>query len=444
MRPIVCHHGKAWTGDSPRAAGTSGWSTRMSRADSWTAAIARTTFSPRHHGQAVTSDTKHAPTPAYSKSPDAVPTLAPWHRLSRTLRWLHERAWPLGGMLLLASIVALRNYLLAEHIPVGVSSPAFVAALPAVFAYAGWLCLLLLIVLLAPGWVFLTPFEADRRVANCLVPTRRHTPGRRRANPSLKRALRAPAFLLLQWIVGNLVIAAAFIGASVLLPESDYIGLYVTVLVALTVLSLVLLMTWMAYPESRRPWNQRFSRDFLTAAFTSAVVQTIVYLASALLVSRLSRTQPDLSLPFTCIWLALVFVLALCQWVAVWFYRLADISGNRVDWVMLGLTVLILGALLLPATGSFLIRTAIQSGIHDDAGCLELHLTPGTTVKYQQAADTENATPSTVSELEQVRVLFDTGDSLYVRAIPSAHRQALTWRVAAIDIAAVRPCTRPD
>jgi hypothetical protein len=54
-------------------------------------------------------------------------------QLSQGLLWLNERAWPLGGSILLIAGIYLFQYIQVEKIPLSITSSAVVAALPAMF-----------------------------------------------------------------------------------------------------------------------------------------------------------------------------------------------------------------------------------------------------------------------------------------------------------------------
>lgn len=73
--------------------------------------------------------------------------------VSPTLEWLHKRAWPIGGIGLVATLVCLLHYARQERVPLDLTSPSLIAAVPALFALIGFASALLALTFLTPAWL---------------------------------------------------------------------------------------------------------------------------------------------------------------------------------------------------------------------------------------------------------------------------------------------------
>lgn len=356
-----------------------------------------------------------------------------WGGISPTLLWLHQRAWPLGGLLLFVSVWALRNYLVAENVPVGVSSPAFIAALPTVLISAGFLCLVLLVLLLTPGWVFFVPIANGRCMADRMLPESFD----HRTQPPIAYGL--VRSLPVQWMVGNVLIAGSFLGLTLPLTDSPYANWVFSGLLLMVVLGLMMLMCWMAYPQEYKPWRQRFAFKFVHAALMSANVQAMLHLTCFLAVLRLAHVQPDQTGRFVWFSLGSVLILTFLQCLGVGLHRLINVGQPRPQWTILALLVFAALVVLWSPSGNFLMGAAMRLRVQGQTAPLKLCLAPGAAEKYMAPHASKNR--DAASQLPAtVQIPFDTGDWLYVRAAGLTSDQAPTWRIAAADVLALRAC----
>lgn len=75
---------------------------------------------------------------------------APWEdKLDAGLKWLSDVAWPLGGSVLVTSVIYLHSYIMVEKVPISILSSGFATALPSLFV------MLLVVVSLLCGSVLL-------------------------------------------------------------------------------------------------------------------------------------------------------------------------------------------------------------------------------------------------------------------------------------------------
>lgn len=79
------------------------------------------------------------------------------------LRWLDERAWPLAGLALFVPLLYLHNFIHEEQVPLSITSPAIITALPAMFAFLVLFIGVLALFLVSPTMMLFTPVRTDRK-----------------------------------------------------------------------------------------------------------------------------------------------------------------------------------------------------------------------------------------------------------------------------------------
>src|SRR5690606_27110037 len=78
-------------------------------------------------------------------------------QLTEGLAWLNNRAWPLAAGTLFTSALYLHNYIIEEKVPLSLTSPTIITALPILFAVQVFIIALLVALVLMPTAILLTP-----------------------------------------------------------------------------------------------------------------------------------------------------------------------------------------------------------------------------------------------------------------------------------------------
>ncbi len=83
--------------------------------------------------------------------------------LSEILVWLNHRAFPITALILTAATIAIFNYILVEKIPLTITSPGIVTALPAISALIFFIAACGIIFGLIPCAALLIPVRNDKK-----------------------------------------------------------------------------------------------------------------------------------------------------------------------------------------------------------------------------------------------------------------------------------------
>lgn len=228
---------------------------------------------------------------------------APRHRyaqLSKGLLWLNERAWPLGGSILLIAGIYLFQYIQVEKIPLSITSSAVIAALPAMFAMLVFVIAMLGALIVMPAFILFQRLnESGERLSDHL----RFDQGK----PELTTLHRR---LVLHWFYG-LLLLGGFVWLIGALAASDYTsGWWIVGKVVLGIFTL-LGHAWII----TRVLNVRASLEFWFACVMSALIQLVAILNVTVVVARsVSEYVED-------VWLFIPFMLL--ELILLWLIQLA-------------------------------------------------------------------------------------------------------------------------
>ncbi|NTY89113.1 hypothetical protein FCH33_20285 [Serratia fonticola] len=85
-----------------------------------------------------------------------------WRKeFSDGLEWLHNRAWPLGGVVFFLSVICLFNYVTQAHVSLSITSSSVIAALPTMMALVIFIGFILVATMVMPTAVLFAPIEKN-------------------------------------------------------------------------------------------------------------------------------------------------------------------------------------------------------------------------------------------------------------------------------------------
>ncbi|WP_431760931.1 hypothetical protein [Pseudomonas sp.] len=194
-----------------------------------------------------------------------------YEQLSRGLSWLNDRAWPLGGSILLIAGIYLFQYIQVEKIPLSITSSAVIAALPAMFAMLVFVIAMLGALIVMPVFII---FHRLNKSGERLSDHLNFDQGK----PELTTLHRR---LVLHWGYG-LLLLGAFVWLIGALASYDLNhGWWIVLQVALGILTLFG-HAWII----TRVVKTKVSSEFWFACGMSALVQWLAILNVTVVVSR--------------------------------------------------------------------------------------------------------------------------------------------------------------
>ena len=204
-------------------------------------------------------------TPSAQKSPNR------HTQLSQGLLWLNERAWPLGGSILLVAGIYLFQYIQVEKIPLSITSSAVIAALPAMFAMLVVFIVMLGSLVVMPAFIMFHRLnDSGERLSDHLSFDQR--------KPELT-ALHGR--LVLHWGYGLLVLGAFVWLIGALAPYTQLSGWWIVGEIGVGLLTLAA-HAWII----TRVYKTRIDKAFWFACVMSALVQLFAILTVTVVVAR--------------------------------------------------------------------------------------------------------------------------------------------------------------
>jgi len=231
--------------------------------------------------------------------PTTQPSRHRYAQLSQGLLWLNERAWPLGGSVLLIAGIYLFQYIQVEKIPLSITSSAVVAALPAMFAMLVFVIAMLGALIVMPAFILFHRLnDAGERLSDHLSFDR----GKSALTPLHRR-------LILHWLYGVLLLGLFVWLIGALASYGYNSGGWILGQVVLGIATL-LGHAWII----TRVWKTRVSLDFWLACVMSALIQWVAILNVTVVVARsVSEYVEDvwLFIPFMFLELVLLWLIQL-------------------------------------------------------------------------------------------------------------------------------------
>jgi len=298
-------------------------------------------------------------------------------QISEGLRWLNDRAWPLTGCALFIAVVYLYNFIQMEKVPLSITSPAIITALPALMGLVVFIASLLAGALFSPTMMLFVSIKKGHaeRLADLLL---------RKQDKRQENERRAIWIILRGWL-GVIAWFAAVLGLLTWsIPErwfsegNPWLSVIVPVALVIAVLLFYFLVrrNWLKSGDGNEQAGllrmKDVSWDFWGMTFTGSVIQLLLMSLVASLSSRRAQGAEHELSAFITYWalgsIALGFVqlvgakyLATLMRVGISFRKGAAIAAA---------VVLLLG--FIPATGGALVGVAFQFTASGGRPCVVL------------------------------------------------------------------------
>ena len=190
-----------------------------------------------------------------------------WHdAVSDGLLWLNERAWPLGGGILFMSALYLHNYIQTEQIPLSITSPVIVTALPTLFAMLILVIALLSSLILIPTAMLFTPMKKGEPPQIACM-----------SADGTAENIRQRKWLAFQWLAGLTVVGAFWILIVFFAPVRDAHAVFQFMGFVLTLLLFIVAVNFTQLRRARRS-PRGVSGDYIFSCLISSLVQVLVTL----------------------------------------------------------------------------------------------------------------------------------------------------------------------
>lgn len=286
-------------------------------------------------------------------------------QLSRGLLWLNERAWPLGGSILLISGLYLFQYIQVEKIPLSITSSAAVAALPAMFAMLVFFIAMLGSLVVMPAFIMFQRLnDSGERLSDNF-----NFESRNSVSTALRRRLAS------HWGYGLLLLGLHvwFIGAMAPYVKSNSWWIVLEGVVGALIL-------WGHVRLITRVLKTRTSKEFRFACVMSAFVQWFAILNVTIVAARSASEYVDdvyWFIPFMLIVLALLWLIQLAGTYFVVVTRRHEHPVAHA--VLVGMAVIfVLG--LIPPVSAKLAGVTLQIPSTGARNCTVMTWAPGTQV----------------------------------------------------------------
>jgi len=332
----------------------------------------------------------------------------PWRQISDGLHWLHERSFPLTGLMLAVAVSYLFSFIIEEHVPVSIAFTA--SALFILFAMVVVLIALLTILVLSPTLALFVRFgpRSNNRVIDLLD---------RRNNNKKVASL---------GLIGVWFIPLAFIGAALGLiywKDQGWAELCVSlVLIVLALLSAFVEMVtiWLflkfgmkTQQDARDWWSVWKSQGWLVAI---SMIPQLLLMNFVFLLAAKNLNNSDGAWTFVGYILLGGILLGFLQLVGAKVLATsikADRTFSIVN-VALASTCLITVLGLYPFTGSWLTKQALQFTNSGARACAVLSWTADGAKQFRLLRD-----PADESQTKPLRILMESDGQYLVRDLAS-------------------------
>lgn len=286
------------------------------------------------------------------------------------LAWIHARAWPLGGMGLGITVLCLVHYARQEQVPLDMTSPSMIAAVPVLFALISFAAMALTTSFLLPACLLIVqPSPGCPSLADLLAQDKndadRTSAFKDARSAARKRITRA-------WF-GAIFLQTALLAIAVA-PTYYFPALTETTLYSNSVVLLVIALASLLTIRSTGQPAKKLSFDFwLFLAGGGASQLLCVTLLLQLTLQRLSNDTPIAMLVFIA---TLIGLGAIQLAVAVTAYELRNHARPlAMSLRIAGVAILLFT--LIPPVGAKLASFALRAPLTGGAECIEVTWMPG-------------------------------------------------------------------
>ncbi|WP_133490152.1 MULTISPECIES: hypothetical protein [Alcanivorax] len=284
---------------------------------------------------------------------ETAPSSPTWDsQLTEGLAWLNDRAWPLAAGTLFTSALYLHNYIIEEKVPLSLTSPTIITALPILFAVQVFIIALLVALLLLPTAILFTPTHLDgpkliEELGLENLKDKNRQPARRR--------------LLGRWLLALSLMAVTWLTLAELFKDSDS-----TIAALFTLLLPITLFAVVAIKGLWRFW--RFSPDFILMALGAGLAQILLLMIlGTAVMSFLASTEQQDTWGYP-LGLLVILVFGLLQFISLVLIATIQNQRNPIAWITLrGFALVVLIGLFPPASAKlagYTLQTSASGARH--------------------------------------------------------------------------------
>jgi len=190
------------------------------------------------------------------------------HQIDSYLLWLSKRSWPLSGVLLFFSVVYVFNFISENKVPLSITSPSVVVALPILFIIITFLVVFFIALMMIPSAALLLAERKEKDKGMNFI--------------FFGGGKKNDIFLCLLWVLNPF-----FIGVSLIVVGFNELSEWVSVSLVLTIFlaSMSILMMRMKVVGSQHDCGLRFRNIFssstLPIAFQFVVVMLLFFMVAS-------------------------------------------------------------------------------------------------------------------------------------------------------------------
>jgi hypothetical protein len=355
-------------------------------------------------------------------------TLKEWaHEISHTLRWINDRAWPLAGVVLFIAAIYLNSFIIAENVPLSLTSSAVITALPVIGVFLALLIGSLVAFFLSPTVILFTRFGKKSTDTLLKLSLEKKNGDTRKWNNRLR-------IIMLMWFLKVLFIATVlvvpmFIASRWIEDSPDFSA---TVLILL-VLALTPLFIYFAIKHLVRDLKIfDIVPDFWITTIIAILPQTLI-LAQLLTISAHHAEGSNVKVAL--FMLAGALALTVLQIGGAWLLALLNHPGQSLKRIGCFVLVPIFLFGIYPASGAWLAGAVMQLTASGARACAVLTWAEPDSVVSAQVRDKRHPGSSV-----RLRILTEADGQYLVR--PEGETSKVVYFVPRTSVASINACPR--
>jgi len=333
------------------------------------------------------------------------------------LNWLSRHKWAATGILLITSTLYLCNFVYVEKIPLSITSPSVIAAIPVISVYVAILIFLFAVVLFVPLIIFFFPFRNEYG-KNYFVIERRND----------------GAYQIKEWriVLGWFLLPPIICPAVFIHDWGAFVFIAYIFAVVMTSFWLILLRNLALPPDCE---SRRASFWFWIAAGVAFVFQIVIMLVLSDFFIKFMEDAGDGRRLVHAQSAFCLYCAVLIQFIATQFLKNSwrqDGFLKKVTWTSLGVIVF-LGA--MPHSASFLTGFALQTTSSGARGCAVLSWAQTEIDVVEDLVDKANPSHSI-----NLRILADVDGYYIVRRHEDYRRSEMVYFISRRIVAGMKTC----
>lgn len=280
-----------------------------------------------------------------------------WHQeVNEGLEWLHNRAWPLGGLAIFLAVLYLYSYTIHSNVSLSITSATVIAALPMMLALVIFVEFILVGMILMPTVVLFTPIKKDGPVLISLL----NSWGKKRENLNEVSA----HSLFWPWMFALAVITILFLAIGGFFTEvfTRYSPWSAPISIVLSVALFTLIFIWVTGKVKNGIRIKEISFDYWFVTFITGLLQLLLVITAIRISTQMAEASPETSnfylmSAYTIVIVAMVGVVQLVG--AILFLRTKE-HKSPVRQSALIATFIVIGMSLFPPVSGSLAAYAFQ------------------------------------------------------------------------------------